>query len=518
MTNAIPRENSKIVAWCCLVALFMPFAVRADFEVYFLRHGETTWNRAKLLQGAVAGTVLTERGERMAEATAAGMSAAGVSFDRVYTSPYLRARRTAEIVAERGGFARPVDEPRIREMCFGRYEGLKYGRGRYVDDNQRRFFEGEAGYVPQGEGAESFAQVQARIRDFLARELKPLDGKVKRVLCVAHSLVLKALVLELADASAPASAKRTIQPNCCVHVVKFANGRFTLGETGRVFYDPTAFDGPNGPLMVAHRGDYPDCPEGCRRAYSNAVARANDIVKLDVNPSRDGVTIMSHDTGFGRTMGWDVRIGDVDYAEILRHEFLPKGNCTHERAVTLPEALAIIRCVPEFWVDFKTFSPAFCEQVLRQFDEAGIDCGRIMCATYTTKALEYLKANHPEIRRVGHMHFTSEDGRWTPSFDKGIRCTPAKDDEPYSRELLQAIRGYAKRLGLWGVNMCPDPRAVTPELVRELKESGLWVSIALIHTGSQARTFARHGPDCVVTRDVRTVRPIMVAGARGNGK
>ena len=512
MRGAIFLGKSKTGG--CLVALFVSFAVRADFEVYFMRHGETTWNRAKLLQGSVAGTVLTEKGERMAEATAAGMSAEGVSFDRIYTSPYLRAHRTAEIVTEKVGFAHPVDEPRIREMCFGRYEGLKYGGGDYADDNLRRFFEGEAGYAPQGEGAESFAQVQARICDFLERELRPLDGSVKRVLCVAHSLVLKALVLELADASAPASAKRTIQPNCCVHVVKFANGRFALGETGRVFYDPVAFDGPNGPLMVAHRGDYVDCPEGCRRAYSNAVVRANDIVKLDVNPSRDGVTVMSHDTGLGRTMGWDVRIGDVDYAEILQHEFLPVGGCAHERAVTLPEALAIVKCVPEFWVDFKTFNESFCEQVLRQFDEAGIDHGRIMCATYTIKALEYLKTKHPEIRRIGHMDFQLKNDCWTPSFSRSNLCASAVDGEPYSHDLLRAISGYAKQLGLWGVNMAADPRVVTPGLITELKRSGLWVSIALIHTDSQAEMFARHGHDCVVTRDVRSVRPIMVAGAR----
>lgn len=502
------------------IALFLSlvltsFAVRADFEVYFLRHGETTWNRARLLQGSVAGTVLTPKGERMAEATAAGMTAAGIAFDRVYTSPYTRARRTAEIVSEKGGFARPVDEPRIREMCFGTYEGFKYVRGRYVDDNLRKFFEGEDGYEPRGEGAESFGQVQARLRDFLENELKPLDGKVARVLCVAHSLILKSLVRELAGASAPASAKKTIQPNCCVHVVKFADGKFSLGETGRIFYDPAAFAGPSGPLMVAHRGDYPDCPEGSRPAYSNAVARASDIVKLDVNPSRDGVTIMSHDRGFKRTMGWDVKIGDVDYAEILKHEFLPKGAFAHERAVMLPEALAIVKYVPEFWIDFKTFTPAFCEQVLRQFSAAGIDRGRIMCATYTTAALEYLKTRHPDIRRVGHMDFRLQDGRWSPSFlrSKGVTYAPAAAGEPYAPELLQGILDYAKRLGLHGVNMCPNAEAVTPGLVAKLKESGFWVSIALIHTRRQAETFARHGHDCVVTGDVRVVRPVMADAA-----
>ena len=484
-------------------------AARADFEVYFLRHGETTWNRARILQGSVAGPVLTPRGERMAEATASGMISAGLTFDRVYASPYRRALETAELISKEGGFARPIVEPRIREMCFGKYEGLKYGTGRYVDDNLRKFFEGEEGYLPQGEGAESFAQVQARIRDFLEKELRPLDGTVSRVLCVAHTLVLKALVRELVGESASASAKRTLQPNCCVHVVKFAEGRFSIGETGRVFYDPAAFERGAGPLMVAHRGDYPDCPEGSRPAYSNAVERASDIVKLDVNPSRDGVTIMSHDRGFGRTMGWDVKIGDVDYAEILKHEYRPTGGFEHERVVTLPEALAIVKFVPEFWIDFKTFTPAFCEQVLRQFGEAGIDRGRVMCATYTRPALEYLKSHHPEIRRVGHMDFHQKDGRWSPSFlrGKGVTYASASDDERYSPELLNGILDYAKGLGLYGVNIVKDTKAVTPELVAKLKDAGLWVSIALVHTPKQARAFACHGHDCVVTRDVRSVRP-----------
>lgn len=183
--------------------------------------------------------------------------------------------------------------------------------------------------------------------------------------------------------------------------------------------------------------------------------------------------------------------------------------------MTLPEALAIVKCVPEFWVDFKTFNESFCEQVLRQFDEAGIDHGRIMCATYTIKALEYLKTKHPEIRRIGHMDFQLKNDCWTPSFSRSNLCASAVDGEPYSHDLLRAISGYAKQLGLWGVNMAADPRVVTPGLITELKRSGLWVSIALIHTDSQAEMFARHGHDCVVTRDVRTVRPIMDAGARG---
>ena len=80
--------------------------------------------------------------------------------------------------------------------------------------------------------------VGARLRDFLEHEIPPLDGQVDRVLCVAHSMVLRALVRELAGTNAPASALKSLQRNCCVHVVRYADGRFTLQETGKIFYSP----------------------------------------------------------------------------------------------------------------------------------------------------------------------------------------------------------------------------------------------------------------------------------------
>lgn len=228
-------EKLFVCALACFVLPVLPS--RAAFDVYFLRHGQTDWNLERRLQGSVSDTKLTEEGRRMAQATGRGMAAAGLRFDRVYTSPYARARDTAELVARKTGPEPEVDS-RLREMCFGKYEGQKYGKGVYPDENLRIFFEGDADlYVPQGEGAESFAQVQSRLRDFLEKELRPQDGKVTNVLCVAHSLVLKSLVRELAGKNAPASARKTLQPNCCVHVVRYDNGRFSLVETGKTYLD-----------------------------------------------------------------------------------------------------------------------------------------------------------------------------------------------------------------------------------------------------------------------------------------
>lgn len=116
-----------------------------------------------------------------------------------------------------------------------------FGKDSWPDDNLRRLFEDPEFYVPTGDGAESFAAVQARLRDFLEHELKPLDGKVTRVLCVAHSLVLRSLVRELTKTSESMAVGRPLQPNCCVHILKYADGKFSLVETGRIFYDPSKF-------------------------------------------------------------------------------------------------------------------------------------------------------------------------------------------------------------------------------------------------------------------------------------
>jgi hypothetical protein len=53
-----------------------------------------------------------------------------------------------------------------------------------------------------------------------------------------YARMLRALVRELAGTNAPASALKSLQRNCCVHVVRYADGRFTLQETGKIFYSP----------------------------------------------------------------------------------------------------------------------------------------------------------------------------------------------------------------------------------------------------------------------------------------
>ena len=88
-------------------------------ELIYVRHGETAWNEVHLLQGW-SDIPLNETGIRQAEKTRELL--ADISFDRIVTSPLLRAKQTAEIIAEGRGVPLIVDE-RLKERGFGSLEG-----------------------------------------------------------------------------------------------------------------------------------------------------------------------------------------------------------------------------------------------------------------------------------------------------------------------------------------------------------------------------------------------------------
>lgn len=254
-----------------------------------------------------------------------------------------------------------------------------------------------------------------------------------------------------------------------------------LGMTGCV---SSLFGPGKDPQMVAHRGAGDlTMPEASLPAYSNAVEQAMDIVKLDLQKTKDGVIVMSHDPTLARLMGWPVAFKDVTYAEIVeKGRFLgKKKKPTDLTIVRLDEALAIVKPLPEFWIDFKHFDPDFAERVLAEFDKVGIARSRIMVATFSVPALKYFQAKHPEIRRVGHI---------------GAQ----KGEELYA---------YCEELGLWGVNMPvlqKLQRQTTREEIRELKKRGLWVSLWFVQNRKMEELYRGAGMDAYVTDHVSRVR------------
>lgn len=96
-----------------------------DKPVYtfvFLRHGESVGNAEARWQGQ-SDYVLTEKGRAQARALAERWKSEKVKFDLIMTSPLVRAKETAEIIAAAVG-ANVELEPILMERHIGEMEGL----------------------------------------------------------------------------------------------------------------------------------------------------------------------------------------------------------------------------------------------------------------------------------------------------------------------------------------------------------------------------------------------------------
>ena len=88
-------------------------------NIYIARHGETIWNKSRLLQGS-RDIELCDDGRAIAYERAKQI--ADVDFDIVYSSPLKRAYETACIL--RGDRDIPIiKDDRLREVNFGINEG-----------------------------------------------------------------------------------------------------------------------------------------------------------------------------------------------------------------------------------------------------------------------------------------------------------------------------------------------------------------------------------------------------------
>ena len=203
-------------------------------KIYLIRHGETDWNLEQRLQGAMD-IPLNENGIELARETARGLR--DVPFDVIYTSPLRRARQTAEII--RGDREIPlIEEPRIREICFGIYEGYCCGRDNYTipDPAFRNFFVDPGNYVPP-QGAESIEQLCGRTTEFLREVAFDPDNADKTILLSSHGAAVKGMLSSLTIRDKKDFWNGGVHKNCGVTVLNVEGGRITIERENVIYYD-----------------------------------------------------------------------------------------------------------------------------------------------------------------------------------------------------------------------------------------------------------------------------------------
>ena len=138
--------------------------------IYFVRHGQTEWNKLGKLQGH-KDIELNDEGRMQAQIVKEKLS--GVKFDKVFSSPLKRAKETAQIICNKEA----VVDNRLIERFNGELEGKLKAEIKtfpdFNDPNETRF------------GIETLNSFKNRINDFLDEITK--NYKNQNVLVVTHA-------------------------------------------------------------------------------------------------------------------------------------------------------------------------------------------------------------------------------------------------------------------------------------------------------------------------------------------
>lgn len=154
---------------------------KSIFEITLLRHGQSTGNAERLIQGQIDAP-LSEQGEDQARTLARYWKNQQTTFDRVIASPLTRAHTTARIIAETLGLAVELN-PLWLERSFGDWEGQPFDELRKSENFAKIFHP----YYPPGGDGESLMSAYQRAVQAVQELLRQTPG---RYLVVSHGAFL----------------------------------------------------------------------------------------------------------------------------------------------------------------------------------------------------------------------------------------------------------------------------------------------------------------------------------------
>ena len=169
--------------------------------IYFIRHGETDWNRIGRLQGQTD-VPINATGRRQAARNGALLAELrdDIADCQFIASPLLRTRQTMQIVLESLGRSEDdfTTDERLIEINFGEWEGLTWKQLKAAD---RAAYDARYRdpWNVSAPGGESYAELSARTGDWLNSLTRP-------AVVVSHggiSRCLRGIVLALPPAEVP---------------------------------------------------------------------------------------------------------------------------------------------------------------------------------------------------------------------------------------------------------------------------------------------------------------------------
>lgn len=184
-------------------------------KIYLLRHGETDWHKTGRLQGHTD-IPLNEEGISQIKAIGDLISEKNINIDNIISSPLLRARRSAEIIAKKIEFdiRNIIIEPAFIERNFGKGEGLT------KNDREVNFPNGN---YPGMESVESLCE---RAKNAIIKYVD--NDKDKTLLIVAHGSILKAILTSTSDGKVAYSPGKELIEVSKLCLLEYINNVFEI--------------------------------------------------------------------------------------------------------------------------------------------------------------------------------------------------------------------------------------------------------------------------------------------------
>lgn len=189
-------------------------------RVIIARHGQSSYNAQKMIQGRCDESVITEKGEKQAQLL--GEALKDVKLGAFYSSPLQRAYKTAQIVQSLNQYKPSITVmEKLREINLPEWEKWKkedvkrefpeaYRTWKEKPDELKMTFEGEEFYP--------VLDLYQQAQEFWQEIIPKHDGET--ILITAHNGINRCLILTALGMS-PAYYHCLQQSNCCVNVLNF---------------------------------------------------------------------------------------------------------------------------------------------------------------------------------------------------------------------------------------------------------------------------------------------------------
>lgn len=194
-----------------------------------LRHGQSQWNLENRFTG-FKDVDLSDLGREEAQDAGKRLKAAGIKFDKVFTSTLQRAYHTAEIALSSAGQEGLTDamvrHDDLRERDYGDLTGLNKDetRQKYGDEQVHIWRRSYDVRPPGGECLQDV--VENRVRPYYEANIKPLVEEGENILMAAHGNSLRAMLIILGLETPETINKAEMETGVPV-VVEFESGKIT---------------------------------------------------------------------------------------------------------------------------------------------------------------------------------------------------------------------------------------------------------------------------------------------------